>query len=69
MMEQKSAATITHNFPNVSVQHCACHRLELGISDAVDKAAGFKHLHVFCDKLYSLYHNSHKNQNELIACA
>jgi len=68
MLELKSAATLLMIFL-MSVFDTACHRLELSISNAVDKAAGLKHLHVFCDNLYSLYHNSHKNQNELITCA
>jgi hypothetical protein len=52
------------DFPNATVWHCACHRLELSVSDAVDEVAGLNHLYIFCDGLYSLYHRSPKNQDE-----
>jgi hypothetical protein len=61
--------TVLDNFLNATVWYCACHRFELSVSDAVDEVAGLHHLHIFCDKLYSLYHRSPKNQDELITCA
>jgi hypothetical protein len=39
------------------------------VSDAVDEVAGLNHLHIFCNELYSLYHRSPRNQDELISCA
>ena len=45
---------------------CLALCLELFVSYAV---AGVNHLHIFCDKLYLLYHRSPKNQDELISCA
>jgi hypothetical protein len=57
------------DFPNATVWHCACHRLEFSVCDATDEVAGLNHLQIFCDELYSLYHSSPKYQDELIACA
>jgi hypothetical protein len=56
------------DFPNTTVWHFACHRLVLGASDLVDEVAVLNLLELFCDKLYSLYHRSPRNQDEVIAC-
>jgi hypothetical protein len=63
------AKLFLEDFPNATVWHCACHRLELSVSDAVDEVTGLNHLHIFCNELYLLYHRSPKNQDELITCA
>lgn len=52
-------------FPNLLVWHCSNHRLELAVSDCVNEVSGINHFKIFIDKLYSLYHQSPKNQNEL----
>jgi hypothetical protein len=52
-------------FPNLVVWHCSNHRLELALNDVVDEFYGINHFKIFMDKLYTLYHQSPKNQNEL----
>jgi hypothetical protein len=52
-------------FPNLVVWHCSNHRLELAVNDVVDEVYGINHFKIFMDKLYTLYHQSPKNQNEL----
>ena len=45
--------------------HCLNHRLELSVGDAVKQCTEINHFSSFMDKLYSLYHQSPKNQREL----
>lgn len=52
-------------FPNLIIWHCSNHRLELAVNDVVNEVDGINHFKIFIDKLYSLYHQSPKNQNEL----
>ena len=56
-------------FPNIVKWHCLCHRIELGVSDAIAEISGFGHLTSFFDKIYAIYHQSPKNQHELAAVA
>jgi len=59
------AALILRDFPQVFVWHCAAHRLELAVNDAVEEVGGVNNFRAFMDKLYSLYHQSPKNQRQL----
>jgi hypothetical protein len=70
MLGRKSgvAKLFLEDFPNAIVWHCACHRLKLSVSDAVDEVVGLNHLHIFSNELCSLYHRSPKNQDDLITC-
>lgn len=52
-------------FPNLLVWHCSNHRLELAVNDCVNEVSGINYFKIFIDKLYTLYHLSPKNQNEL----
>lgn len=52
-------------FPHLIIWHCSNHRLELALNDAMNEVAGINNFKIFMDKLYSLYHQSPKNQNEL----
>ncbi|XP_030046369.1 E3 SUMO-protein ligase KIAA1586-like [Microcaecilia unicolor] len=56
-------------FPSVLVWHCANHRLELSVHDAVKAVSGINRFKSFIDKLYVLYHASPKNGRELQLCA
>lgn len=56
-------------FPGVIFWHCANHRLELSVSDTVNKVAGVNRFKNFMDKLYVTYHASPKNARELQQCA
>jgi hypothetical protein len=56
-------------FPTAIVWHCANHRLELSVHDAVETLTGINRSKHFIDKLYTLYHVSPKNARELQICA
>ena len=56
-------------FPNIILWHCANHRLELAVGDAIKDADGINNFRVFMDKLFTLYHASPKNRYELQDCA
>ena len=56
-------------FPNLILWHCANHRLELAVGEAIKDADGINNFRVFMDKLFTLYHASPKNKYELKACA
>lgn len=63
------AARLLSKFPDLLIWHCANHRLELAVGDAVKDANGINNFRVFMDKLYTLYHASPKNRYELKECA
>ena len=56
-------------FFSIIVWHCANHRLELAVGDAVKKTSGINRFKSFIDKLYVIYHASPKNSRELHLCA
>ena len=56
---------LSEKFPQLVIWHCIAHRLELAVNDSVEEVAGLNNFRVFLDKLYSLYHQSPKNQREL----
>jgi hypothetical protein len=47
--------------PTIILWHCANHRLELSVHDAVETLTGVNRLKSFIDKQYVLYHASPKN--------
>ena len=59
---------LSERFPSI-VWHCANHRLELAVGDAVKKTSGINRFKSFIDKLYVIYHASPKNSRELHLCA
>jgi hypothetical protein len=63
------AARLFLKFPNLIIWHCANHRLELAVGDAIKDTNGINNFRGFMDKLYTLYHASPKNKYELNACA
>lgn len=60
---------ISERFPSIVVWHCANHRLELSVSDAVKETSGINRFKSFIDRLYVIYHASAKNNRELRSCA
>jgi hypothetical protein len=60
---------LKEKFLSIIVWHCANHRLELAIHDAVKTISGINRFKSFTDKLYVPYHASPKNSRELQACA
>lgn len=63
------AKILMEKFPRLIVWHCATHRLELSVHDSLLEISGTNHFKSFMDKLYSLYHASPINRNELQASA
>jgi hypothetical protein len=47
---------LKEKFPPIIVWHCANHRLELAVHDAVKIVSGINRFKSFTDKLYVLYH-------------
>ena len=67
MIGKKSgvAVLLKQLVPDLIVWHCSNHRLELAVLDASSDNRGIQHLQSFFDLLYSTYHSSPKNMNEL----
>lgn len=63
------AALFKEKFPEIIVWHCASHRLELSVNDAVRDTGTVNRFKAFLDKLYAIYHASPKNARELSVCA
>ena len=56
---------VKSKYPNVLSWHCAAHRLELGVADALKSVNATNHFKSFIDELHKLYSMSPKNQAEL----
>lgn len=56
-------------YPQIILWHCCNHRLELAVCDTVKEINAINNFQCFIEKLYSLYHQSPKNANELKMCA
>ncbi|XP_069486321.1 E3 SUMO-protein ligase KIAA1586-like [Ambystoma mexicanum] len=56
-------------YPQLTIWHCANHKLELAVGDVSKEVTGINQLKIFLDKLYAIYHASPKNQRELGECA
>lgn len=73
MLGHKSgvATLVSQKFHRVIGWHCANHRLELAVGDALDTLGtdGVNNFKTFVDSLYLLYHASPKNEGELHQCA
>ncbi|XP_073693982.1 E3 SUMO-protein ligase KIAA1586-like [Garra rufa] len=52
---------LKQDFPRVKSIHCLAHRLELAVHDSLKTVSGCSQFEVFIMKLYSLFHQSHKN--------
>jgi len=57
------------SFPHIILWHCCNHRLELAVADCLKEVSEINHFQSFIEKLYSMYHISPKNMNELKECA
>lgn len=42
-------------YPDIIVWHCMNHKLELALSDAVDKVRAVNSFQIFIDKIYSVF--------------
>ena len=62
-------ALLLKQYPNLILWHCANHRLELAVNDAVEEVSGINHFKIFLDSLYKTYSQSPKLLEELKECA
>ena len=53
-------------FPEIIIWNCLNYRLQLSLDDSISKIKQVNHLKIFLDKIYSIYHQSNKNQNKLL---
>ncbi|XP_055384099.1 E3 SUMO-protein ligase KIAA1586-like [Condylostylus longicornis] len=67
MLGSKSgvSARIKEIFPNVIIWHCLSHRLQLVLDDSINDIKQINHFKLFMDRIYSIFHQSNKNQKEL----
>ncbi|XP_074076168.1 E3 SUMO-protein ligase KIAA1586 homolog [Macrotis lagotis] len=67
ILGRKSGVTtkLLENFPKILFWPCLNHRLQLSLDDSVSEIKQVNHLKIFLDKMYSIYHQSNKNQTEL----
>ena len=67
MLGRKSgvATRFKEKFPNIIVWHCLNHRLQLALDDAVNEIKHVNHFKIFLDKIYSIFHQSNKEQTRL----
>ncbi|XP_075053943.1 E3 SUMO-protein ligase KIAA1586-like [Mixophyes fleayi] len=67
MLGRKSGVStrITKDFPNIIIWHCLNHRLQLVLDDSIKEIKQVNHFKIFLDKIYTIFHQSNKNQIEL----
>ncbi|KAF2884865.1 hypothetical protein ILUMI_21308, partial [Ignelater luminosus] len=67
MLGRKSgvAAKLLESFFKIIVWHCLNNRLQLSLDDSISEIKHVNHFKIFLDKIYSVYHQSNKNQTEL----
>ena len=53
------------DFPNIVIWHCLNHRLQLALDDSVNDIKQMNHFKIFMDKIYTIFHQSNKNQMQL----
>ncbi|XP_043849145.1 E3 SUMO-protein ligase KIAA1586-like isoform X2 [Dromiciops gliroides] len=63
------ATKLLENFPKIIFWPCLNHRLQLSLDDSISEIKQVNHLKIFLDKMYSIYHQSNKNQTELATVA
>ncbi|KAJ6657829.1 hypothetical protein lerEdw1_001879 [Lerista edwardsae] len=67
MLGRKSGVStrIAKDFPNIIIWHCLNHRLQLVLDDSVKDIKQINHFKIFLDKIFTIFHQSNKNQIEL----
>lgn len=56
---------LKNDFPKIVIWHCLSHRLQLVLDDSVNDIKQVNHFKIFMDKIYTIFHQSNKNQMEL----
>ena len=57
--------TLKNDYPNIILWHCLNHRLQLILDDSVNDIEQVDHFKIFMDKIYTIFHQSNKNQMQL----
>ena len=58
-------ARLKKDFPNIVIWHCLNHCLQLALDDSVNDIKQMNHFKIFMDKIYTIFHQSNKNQMQL----
>ncbi|XP_046958651.1 E3 SUMO-protein ligase KIAA1586 homolog isoform X1 [Lynx rufus] len=68
MLGRKSgvATKLLEYFPKIIIWNCLNYRLQLSLDDSISEIKQVNHFKLFLDKIYSIYHQSNKNQNKLL---
>ena len=53
---------LKNDYPNIILWHCLNHRLKLILDDSVNDIKQMNHFKIFMDKIYTIFHQSNKNQ-------
>ncbi|XP_076039002.1 E3 SUMO-protein ligase KIAA1586-like [Oratosquilla oratoria] len=56
---------LRNDYPNIVLWHCLNHRLQLVLDDSVNDIKQVNHFKIFMDKIYTIFHQSNKNQMQL----
>ena len=64
-VENGVVTQLKRDYPRVKAIYCVAHKLELSVKDALKAVTSTNHFEIFITKLYTLYHQSYKNQREL----
>ncbi|XP_070599993.1 E3 SUMO-protein ligase KIAA1586 homolog [Erythrolamprus reginae] len=67
MLGRKSGVSrrIAKEFPNIVIWHCLNYRLQLVLDDSIKEIKQVNHFKTFIDKIYTIFHQSNRNQIEL----
>ncbi|XP_058410086.1 E3 SUMO-protein ligase KIAA1586 homolog isoform X2 [Diceros bicornis minor] len=68
MLGRKSgvATKLLESFPEIIIWNCLNHRLQLSLDDSISEIKQVNHFKIFLDKIYSIYHQSNRNQKKLL---
>ncbi|XP_038410337.1 E3 SUMO-protein ligase KIAA1586 homolog isoform X1 [Canis lupus familiaris] len=64
--KSRVATKLLENFPKIIIWNCLNYRLHLSLDDSISEIKQVNHFKLFLDKIYSIYHQSNKNQNKLL---
>jgi len=56
---------LKNDYPNIILWQCLNHRLQLVLDDSVNDIKQVNHFKIFMDKIYTIFHQSNKNQMQL----
>ena len=56
---------LKNDYPNIILWHYLNHRLHLILNDSVNDIKQVNHFKIFMNKIYTIFHQSNKNQMQL----